>query len=349
MEGGAWNPNMEIDFEDAISYEEATKAGERRIIFTGPRRSGKSSIEKVIFHKMSPHETLFLDSTHAVDIHLIANNDFVRFQTWDFGGDLNLQGGIDYNGRNISTESILKGCSTLIYVIDAHEEDYEDSLPKLVETIDFAYRINPSIHFEVFLHKVDADVMPEEIKAERQQGIQNYVSTELSDVHADVLVSYYLTSIYDHSALEAFSKVVQKLVLQLPILNTLLDKLVESCIIDKCYLLDVFTKLYIASDSNPVDGPTYELCADLVDVVIDVSCIYGFSPEDGTAVPYDQQSSSAIRLNSGLVLYLKEVSRYLALVCVIREDSFIKRSLLDFNIQCFRKSLVQILNEVEST
>ncbi len=29
-------------------------------------RSGKSSIQKVVFHKMSPHETLFLESTNDV-------------------------------------------------------------------------------------------------------------------------------------------------------------------------------------------------------------------------------------------------------------------------------------------
>jgi Ras-related GTP-binding protein C/D len=118
-----------------------------------------------------------------------------------------------------------------------------------------------------------------------------------------------------------------------------------SCVIDKSYLLDVFTKLYIATDSNPVDGHTYELCSDLVDVVIDVSCIYGLSPEDGAAIPYDNESSSAVRLNSGMVLYLREVSKYLALVCVIREEYFTKRSLLDFNINCFRKSLEQVLSE----
>ena len=27
--------------------------------------------------------------------------------------------------------------------------------------------------------------------------------------------------------------------------------------------------------SNPVDMQTYELCSDMIDVVIDVSCIYG--------------------------------------------------------------------------
>jgi len=251
------------------------------VLFTGPRRSGKSSIERVIFHKMPPHETLFLESTHEVNIHYIANNDFVKFQTWDFGGDMNLAHGVRYQQRVISSETFLRGCSSLVYVLDAQEEDYQDSLPKLVETIISCYRINPAIHFEVFLHKVD-DLMAEDMKVDRQQSIQNYVSGELFDqtseeacVSGDILVSYYLTSIYDHSVLEAFSKVVQKLVLQLPVLNSLLDRLIESCAVEKSYLLDVFTKMYIATDSVPVDSHTYELCADLVDVVIDVSCIYG--------------------------------------------------------------------------
>jgi Ras-related GTP-binding protein C/D len=60
-----------------------------------------------------------------------------------------------------------------------------------------------------FQHKVDGDLMTEENKAERQQSVQHYVSSELSESVGDVLVSYHLTSIYDHSALEAFSKVMR--------------------------------------------------------------------------------------------------------------------------------------------
>lgn len=118
-----------------------------------------------------------------------------------------------------------------------------------------------------------------------------------------------------------------------------------SSIVDKSYMLDVFTKLYIATDSNPVDSRTYELCADLVELVIDVSCIYGLSEEDGAAIPYDSQSSSAIRLNNNMVLYLREVSKYVALVCVIREEYFAKRAILDFNINCFRKSLDLVIRQ----
>lgn len=103
---------------------------------------------------MSPHETLFLESTTNVDINLIANNNFVRFQTWDFGGDLNLHQDISYLGKKITIENVFKNCSTLVYVIDAQEEDYEDALPRLVETISAAHSINPQIHFEVFLVRI---------------------------------------------------------------------------------------------------------------------------------------------------------------------------------------------------
>jgi len=261
---------------------------------------------------------------------------------------LDLKHDVDYSyndrSHSIPLETIFRNCGTLVYVIDAQEEDYEDALPKLVETIGMAHSYNPKIHFEVFLHKVDGDFMSEETKAERQQDIQHYVSTVLSETSGDVLVSYYLTSIYDHSALEAFSKVVQKLVPQLPTLNLLLDTLISACCIEKSYLVDVVTKLYIATDSNPVDVHTYELCSDLVDVVIDVSHIYAIN-EDLSTRAYDSRSTSATRLNSGMVLYLREVSTYLALVCVLREEHFARRSLLDYNIDCFRASLEKVFRE----
>lgn len=39
------------------------------------------------------------------------------------------------------------------------------------------------------------------------------------------------------------------------------------------------SKLYVATDSNPVDMQSYELCSDMIDVAIDVSCIYGLVRE----------------------------------------------------------------------
>ncbi len=44
---------------------------------------------------------------------------------------------------------------------------------------------------------------------------------------------------------------------------------------EKAFLFDMVSKIYIATDSNPVDDRGYELCSDMIDVVFDVSCIYG--------------------------------------------------------------------------
>ncbi len=43
-------------------------------------RGGKSSIQKVVFHKLSPNETLFLESTTKVVKDDVSNSSFVQFQ-----------------------------------------------------------------------------------------------------------------------------------------------------------------------------------------------------------------------------------------------------------------------------
>lgn len=50
---------------------------------------------------------------------------------------------------------------------------------------------------------------------------------------------------------------------------------------EKAFLIDVVSKIYVATDSSPVDMQTYELCSDMIDVVVDVSCIYGTTEGEG--------------------------------------------------------------------
>ena len=45
--------------------------------------------------------------------------------------------------------------------------------------------------------------------------------------------------------------------------------------IEKSFLFDVSSKIYIATDYSPVDMQSYELCCDMIDVVLDISYIYG--------------------------------------------------------------------------
>mmetsp|Transcript_4103 Transcript_4103/g.6136 ORF Transcript_4103/g.6136 Transcript_4103/m.6136 type:complete len:376 (-) Transcript_4103:19-1146(-) len=318
-----------------------------RILLVGPRRSGKSSIQRVVFHKMSPHETLFLQSTYSLDISYVANNPFVQFQIWDFPGDYDFQGGeLAYGGQSISEQMMFGRCAALVLVIDAQGEPYQEALSRLAGIVRRAAAINPGIYFEVFIHKVDGDLfLSDEHKIDCQHNIQQYITEELNDANLDINLSYYLTSIYDHSIFEAFSKVVQKIIPQLPTLENLLNILITNCSMEKSFLFDVVSRIYIATDSNPVDMQSYELCSDMIDVVIDMSCIYGVTEEhqeEAYGVAYDHESASVIRLSNGMVLYLREVNSYLALVCLLRSDNFQKKGLIDYNIDCFKKALSSV-------
>ncbi|XP_052097084.1 ras-related GTP-binding protein C-like isoform X2 [Mytilus californianus] len=301
-----------------------------RILLMGLPRSGKSSIQKVVFHKVSPNETLFLESTNKIVKEDISNSSFVQFQIWDLPGQFNPM------DANFDPENIFGGCGAIIFVIDAQDE-YMNALTKLHTTVAKAFKINPDIKFEVFIHKVDG--LSDDHKIEAQRDIHQRASDNLTDEGLENLrLSFYLTSIYDHSIFEAFSKVVQKLIPQLSVLENLLNILTTHSGIEKAFLFDVVSKIYIATDISPVDMQSYELCCDMIDVVNDVSYIYG-TKEDGA---FDSQSASTIKLNNGTILYLREVNRYLALVCILREDSFDKQGVIDYNFLCFRQAIQEV-------
>uniref|UniRef100_A0A8C5S4D6 Ras related GTP binding C n=1 Tax=Laticauda laticaudata TaxID=8630 RepID=A0A8C5S4D6_LATLA len=230
-------------------------------------------------------------------------------------------------GRNGSAPSLL-------------QDDYMEALTRLHITVSKAYKINPEMNFEVFIHKVDG--LSDDHKIETQRDIHQRANDDLADAGLEKLhLSFYLTSIYDHSIFEAFSKVVQKLIPQLPTLENLLNIFISNSGIEKAFLFDVVSKIYIATDSSPVDMQSYELCCDMIDVVIDVSCIYGLK-EDGSGSAYDEESMAIIKLNNTTVLYLKEVTKFLALVCILREESFERKGLIDYNFHCFRKAIHEV-------
>jgi len=120
--------------------------------------------------------------------------------------------------------------------------------------------------------------------------------------------------------------------------------ILQSCGIEKAFLFDVVSKIYVATDSNPVDMQTYELCSDMIDVVIDVSCIYGLKSK-GDALVYDSDSASVINLSNNYILYLREVNKYLALVCLMRSDSFEKSGLVEYNIAQFRAGIASLFEQ----
>ena len=50
------------------------------------------------------------------------------------------------------------------------------------------------------------------------------------------------------------------------------------------FLFDVVSKLYVATDSTPVHPEDFELCSDMIEVIIDISCIYDSNMQDAARV-----------------------------------------------------------------
>lgn len=222
---------------------------------------------------MSPHETLFrLEATQGLERAVVDHTPLCRFTVWDFPGDY-------YGGED---ESVFSGSTSLLFVVDAQDEPYDHVLQSFTNAVTRALAVNPHIFIEVFINKVDGELfLSDESKYDCRRDIMTQVTDELTEAGVSpdsVHIRYHLTSIYDHSIYEALSRVVQRLIPQLPTLENLLSVLVSTCSMEKAYLFDVVSKLYISTDPGPVDMQSVELCSDMIDVVLDVSGIYGLGP-----------------------------------------------------------------------
>lgn len=62
--------------------------------------------------------------------------------------------------------------------------------------------------------------------------------------------------------------------------------------------------------------------------------------EDGSGSAYDKESMAIIKLNNTTVLYLKEVTKFLALVCILREESFERKGKRDLRYGSFEESVL---------
>eukprot|EP00759_Apiculatamorpha_spiralis_P032388 PhF_6_TR33832/c0_g1_i1/m.49614/K16186/RRAGC_D; Ras-related GTP-binding protein C/D len=326
-----------------------------KILIMGLRRSGKTSIQKVVFHKTSPHETLFLESSTNVTKVDVTNNSFVHFQVWDFPGQ------IDYcNSAHFDLSTVLNPNETaaIVFVIDAQDGGkFKEAQQKLLQCILNTCGTSHRIVYEVMIHKVDG--LSDDHKIELHRALQQWIMEELSNngkVPPNVpQISFHLTSIFDHSIFAALSKVMQKLIPQLPHLQSLLDMFLFNSKVEKCFLFDVFSKIFLASDSSPEDPAMYELCADMIDVTLDLCSIYGPQPNTGDASqpvlqiksPFDESSSSTVHLENNLVLYMRGVNKYLALLCLISKDNYQKLGLVNYNFHVFKTAVHEMFGVKE--
>ncbi|KAL8702193.1 MAG: hypothetical protein Q9201_004532 [Fulgogasparrea decipioides] len=311
-----------------------------KMLLMGLKRSGKSSISNVVFRKMAPHDTLFLEATTT--IHKESMQSFMDFQIWD------LPGQIDYLSGNFDVESIFTGVGGIIWVIDA-QDLYMEAIGRLTDNVLQLTEFYPDIKYSVFIHKTDS--LTEDYREDTIRDIMQRVSDELYDAGLEnPPVNFYPTSIYDHTIFEAFSKVIQGLVPQLPTYEALLSTVAASCRFQKVYIFDVMSKVYIASDTTPSDLATYELCSDFINAIMDLSDMYGYDrkqdrePTERAKDISAQTAESMVCCVRGYTLYLREINAFLAFIGVSKESKFQQeKAMVDYNIQKFQDTILEVL------
>lgn len=78
----------------------------------------------------------------------------------------------------------------------ACQDDYVEALSRLHLTVSRAYRVNPEINFEVFIHKVDG--LSDDHKIETQRDIHQRANDDLADASLEKLHLRYVSSLCFH-------------------------------------------------------------------------------------------------------------------------------------------------------
>lgn len=74
---------------------------------------------------------------------------------------------------------------TILHSSSVSQDDYVEALGRLHLTVSRAYRVNPEINFEVFIHKVDG--LSDDHKIETQRDIHQRANDDLADASLEKL------------------------------------------------------------------------------------------------------------------------------------------------------------------
>lgn len=350
-----------------------------KVLLTGLRRCGKTSIYEVLFNGMEPKETFYVETTTKLTKYHY--DTVIPLEIWD----------CPWNTTPETLGTSLAEFSALVFVIDIHDM-YQSPIARLLEYVVAAASENPELNIEVFVHKSEA--LPEDLKYEHFRHIQTRVLEELFDAEYDQIpLNFYLTSVYDHTIHEAFSRVLHKLIDSLPYMEELLNVYCANSQSSKAFLFDVHSRLYVATDASPVDTATHNLCCDYLQMLYAFGPLYKSitaspprsrkppppSPSSASPAPstpaqsshssksspttppaqlppqvhqskelfYPSASTSLSAASSGTTLTYHLVTPQLALLSVLPTAVYeTRRGLLEYNVVYFREG-VQEIYEVE--
>jgi Ras-related GTP-binding protein C/D len=317
----------------------------------------------VLFKNLPSKQTFYLEPTMRVTKHPF--DTLIPLEIWDCPGNIT----VDTLGAPLSE------FASIVFVIDIRDL-YQQPVVKLVEFIVAACQVNPNINLEVFVHK--AEKLQEDDKIENFRQIHERVMDRLADEspeYEQVPLNFHLTSVYDYSLQDAFSRVIHKLIDSLPYLENLLNVFCANTSSPKAFLFDTTSKLYVATDASPVDQATHNLCCDYLQMLNSFGPLYkSNTPPDllpptpapsavtaspssdlppqtdtpdpfkpGTKAPFYPSASTSLSPSQPVTLTYHLVTPHLALVASLPTPVFeMRRGLVEWNVVWFREGVREI-------
>lgn len=256
----------------------------RNVLLLGLRRSGKTSISKVVFGNMDPSQTQYLHATYAMTPTQISAEALAKFTILDFPGQE------DVVAKDIAgMQGQMRNCGALVFVLDCMDYnpstgggrriDYEEAINRLVLVVQQMHIVTEPDQtriVDVFLHKAD------KLTSEHQRGVQDEVRQQLQFrlktrltpelEQRRVAVQYHLTSIFDHSVFYAFSLVARRVIPNIMHIQSAMQVCCNNSHVLSYFLFGISRRMFIASanvgdDRRPTDRDVleYECCSDVVD------------------------------------------------------------------------------------
>ncbi|THH08593.1 hypothetical protein EW145_g2599 [Phellinidium pouzarii] len=269
----------------SVSSDDDDEFIRSKILLLGLRRSGKTSIQQVLFDDLNPKQAFFVEPTMKLTKHKV--DSFIPLEIWDCPGTVTIE----------SLGVPLSLFTTIIFVIDI-QDSYHHPIARLIDFTVTAYQENPDVNLEIFVHKAEA--LSEDFRADSFRHIQARLIEELADLPplsfnasspgsptrtlltepsddpVQIPYSFHLTSVYDHSLQESFARVFTRILSpgSLPYLEELLNSFTTTSSSKKTFLFDTKAKFFVATDNSPVDVDMLRSCCDYVHMLNQFGDLY---------------------------------------------------------------------------
>jgi len=319
------------------------------VVLCGSSRAGKSSLIDVVFRHRPAASTLFIKPTLQPKLMNVTIGDLFEFSIVELPTHLIL----DTTTISMTDVSWLSRASTVLIVLDCQElvgdfkvgytvndEALSEELEFCKSVIERSKAANKDVTIDIFLHKMDGSSFA---KPELRSDFQKLVANNLTSLLGQELkenVMLFSTSLYDTSAREASSHVIQRMMPQTRIVGSLLDILVENCAAHHGFLLDYYTRLMIAVDSSGFDPSCYELCSDLLDLMAATMHI-----RNSYMIDQSTMQKCSVVLDNGFTLQLVLIHDAVAVGLILKESAFVtQQHIVNENVQIFIEAMDKGLN-----